>query len=140
MKSCLYIFALVLCIIGCATNNSTKSHSNSYTQQHSDTLRIANDSLQYEVIILEPSFNSWLLTQRPRGYYGERFLEMRNQRYVTEYNQRVGLPQQFNPDIYLQRINYQRNIRYGYEVNYLLFNYFLFLEQRYNQRFLPTRG
>jgi len=106
----------------------------------SDTLRIANDSLEYEILIIEPGFNQWLVTQPPRGFYGEQFLEIRNRQYVIEFNQRVLQPQRFNPNVYMQQINYEQNIHYGYEVNYLLFNYFRFFEQRYRQRFIATRG
>ncbi len=108
--------------------------------QLSDTVRIANDSLEYEILIIEPGFNSWLVTQRPRGFYSEQFLETRNRIYVTEYNQRVMQPQRFNPNLYIQQINYEPTIHYGYEVNYLLYNYFLFFEQQYRQRFIVTRG
>ncbi len=106
----------------------------------SDTLRIANDSLEYEILIIEPGFNAWLVTQRPRGYYSESFLEMRNRQYVTEYNQRVLQPIRFDPNVYIQQINYESYIHYGYEVNYLLYNYFLFFEQQYRQRFFASRG
>ncbi|WP_025742049.1 DUF6146 family protein [Aquimarina pacifica] len=140
MKNYIYIVVILSFIVSCASTNNIPNKKITSHATSSDTIRIANDSLEYEVIIFEPGFNSWLVTQRPRGYYAEQFLEIRNRQYVTEYNQRVGLPQQFDPNLYLQEINYQRNIRYGYEVNYLLYNYFLFLEQRYRQRFLATRG
>ncbi|TYP74979.1 hypothetical protein BD809_10341 [Aquimarina intermedia] len=105
-----------------------------------DTVRIANDSLEYEIIIIEPGFNAWLVTQRPRGFYTEQFLETRNRRNVIDYNQRVRQPFRYDPNIYMQEINYEPTIHYGYEVNYLLYHYFLFLEQRYNQRFFFSRG
>ena len=103
-------------------------------------MRIVNDSLEYEILIIEPGFNPWLATQRPRGYYSEQFLENRNWQYVFEYNQRVIQPQRFNPNIYQQQINYEPRIHYGYEVNYLLYHYFLYMEQRLGQRFRMTRN
>ncbi|MGO2102488.1 MAG: DUF6146 family protein, partial [Psychroflexus halocasei] len=33
-----------------------------------------------------------------------------------------------------QEIDYQPHIDYGYEVNYMLYHYFLFFEQKYNQK------
>lgn len=98
----------------------------------SDTVRIANDSLEYEITIIEPGFYGWLMTQRGKNYYGVDFLEMRNQRYVMEYNRRVydsGFPR----NLYVQEINYDPQVRYGLEVNYLLYHYFLYFEQTYNQ-------
>lgn len=139
MKSLIYIICIALFIIGCASTD-TKTMNVASIDTGSDTIRIANDSLEYQIIIIEPGFNSWLVTQRPRGFYGESFLENRNRFYVTEYNQRVLQPERFNMDLYVQRINYEHNIHYGYEVNYLLYNYFLFFEQRYRQRFIVSRG
>ena len=40
-----------------------------------DTIRIANDSLDYEIIIFEQGFNSWLATQQPRGFYNQNYLD-----------------------------------------------------------------
>ncbi|WP_298540606.1 DUF6146 family protein [uncultured Aquimarina sp.] len=139
MKNSIYTFILVLCIYSCGTTKDRKLDVTS-ADSISDTVRIANDSLEYEIIIIEPGFNGWLATQRPRGYYNQSFLEVRNRQYVTEYNQRVMQPQLFDPNLYIQRINYELQTDYGYEVNYLLYNYFLFFERQYNQRFIVSRG
>ncbi|QKX06403.1 hypothetical protein HN014_16290 [Aquimarina sp. TRL1] len=141
MKTILQISLLFIFIYSCSSTNKGKDMNAPITTDiASDTIRISNDSLSYEIIIIEPGFNAWLVTQRPRGFYSKQFLANRNRQYVIEYNQRVLQPQRFNPNIYEQQINYQSNIDYGYEVNYLLFNYFLFLEQRYRQRFILTRS
>jgi len=49
-------------------------------------------------------------------------------------------PQLFDPNLYIQQINYEQQTDYGYEVNYLLYNYFLFFEKQYRQRFMVSRG
>ena len=54
---------------------------------------------------------------------------------MADYNQRVDQPFNYNRNIYEQKINYSPNIDYGYEVNYKLYNYFVYLTYRYNQRF-----
>ncbi len=133
MKKIFYTLALVTFIIGCATTNTNKDIATT-ANGYSDTVRIANDSLEYEILIIEPGFNSWLVTQRPRGYYEQFWLENRNIVRVTQYNNRVLNPIQFDPNLYLQQIDYRRNIDYGYEVNYLLYNWFEFFEQRYKQK------
>ena len=136
-----FVFAVVISVFitSCSvTQNTSKDLASN--QETKDTLRIANDSLEYEIVIIEPGFNAWLSTQPPRGYYSEQFLETRNRQYVWEYNQRVLNPYRFNPNLYLQQINYNRSIHYGYEVNYLLYNYFLFFEERFDQKFTMTRG
>ena len=138
MKNVLYALCIGVLIIGCATTKERKI-AQYFDHNKKDTIRIANDSLEYEIIIIEPGFNTWLVTQRPRGYYSERFLENRNRQYVLEYNQRVIQPQRYDPNLYVQQINYEPTTHYGYEVNYLLYHYFLFFERQYNQRFIFTR-
>jgi len=138
MKKGILIFTIMVVAIGCASKQQDRKLS--AVNKTSDTLRIANDSLAYEILIIEPGFNSWVLTQPARGYYTENFLENRNRIYVTEYNQRVMQPARFDPNLYEMEINYEQNIHYGYEVNYLLYNYFLFFEQRYGQRFINSRS
>ncbi|MFS4455546.1 DUF6146 family protein [Maribacter sp. 2304DJ31-5] len=106
-----------------------------------DTVEIASDKTEYEIIIIEPGFNFWLNSvARPEGYYSQGFLENRNYIWVTEWNNRVLQPQRFSPNLYELQINYIPNIDYGYEVNYKLYNYFIYFQRRYNQRlgtFIP---
>lgn len=56
-----------------------------------------------------------------------------------EYNRRVMNPQQFNPNLYVQQINYEFGVDYGYEVNYLLYNYLKYFQRKYNQKFPGSR-
>ncbi|WP_108867287.1 DUF6146 family protein [Aquimarina aquimarini] len=138
MKNLIYILFIGIVFYSCTTTKNRNIHTTSRNTK-SDTIRIANDSLEYEILIIEPGFNSWIVTQRPRGFYSERFLETRNNLYVTQYNQRVLQPLRFDPNLYVQQINYDSFTHYGYEVNYLLYNYFLYFEQRYKQRFIVSR-
>ncbi len=102
----------------------------------SDQVRIANDSLEYEVIIIDSGFNSWLAsTAKPRKFYSESYLEGRNQIYVNEWNSRVNQPQRYSPDLYGMRIDYSPNIHYGYEVNYLIYNYMVYFQITNKQQF-----
>ncbi|PJB12869.1 MAG: hypothetical protein CO119_04550 [Flavobacteriales bacterium CG_4_9_14_3_um_filter_40_17] len=101
--------------------------------QKQDTIRIANDSLEYEIIIIEVGFDSWLVTQRPKEFFSESFLETRNRFYVQTYNQRVLEPQRYDPNLYFQQINYEPNIHYGLDVNYLLYMYFEYFQKKYKQ-------
>ncbi len=134
MKHLLYIVLLGLSIYSCSSTKTLTATTENEQAATTDTLRIANDSLEYEVIIIEPGFQAWLATQPPRGYYGLSYLEIRNRIYTTNYNQRVLQPQRYDPNLYIQQINYNSNISYGYEVNYLLYNYFIYFEQRYRQK------
>ncbi|MGB8704739.1 MAG: DUF6146 family protein [Gillisia sp.] len=134
MKNLVFVFLLALVIYSCGTSRHGMN-GNSATAKN-DTVRIANDSLEYEVIIIEPGFNLFLNSiAKPRGYYSLSYLENKNKFLVSDYNQRVTQPQRYNPDLYVQEINYDPSIDYGYEVNYLLYNYFVFFSREYNQQF-----
>lgn len=93
---------------------------------------IANDSLEYEVIIIDPGFTTFLYSiAQPEGFYSQKYMEARNRAWVFTWNQRAQNSFQFNPNIYENIIDYQPTIDYGYEVNYKLFNYFLFAQRKY---------
>jgi hypothetical protein len=99
-----------------------------------DTVRIANDSLEYEVIIIDPGFNTFLNGRaKPRGFYGQPYLENKNRFWVNEWNIRANNPQRFG-NMYLMAIDYDPKINYGYEVNYLLYNYLVFFQISNDQR------
>lgn len=126
------VFCCVLILaVGCDSSKRPVSSDKPDTAT-SDTVRIVNDSLEYEITIIEPGFYGWLMTQRGKNYYSVDFLEMRNQRYAMEYNRRVYDPN-YPRNLYVQEINYDPQVRYGLEVNYLLYHYFLYFEQTYNQ-------
>lgn len=138
MKTFLYILFILGFIVGC---QSTKPAATANTNEKmdasklSDTVSIANDDLEYEIIIIEPGFNFWLASRaKPEGYYSQQFLESRNQIYVTEWNSRVLQPQRYNPNLYEMQIDYQPQIDYGYEVNYKLYNYFIYFQLTYKQQ------
>lgn len=102
----------------------------------SDKVRIANDSLGYEVIIIDAGFNSWLSSNaKPRNFYSESYLESHNQRFVAEWNSRVNQPQRYDPNLYEMRIDYSPTIHYGYEVNYLIYNYMVYFQTAHKQQF-----
>ena len=137
MKNLYYLIAIMLFIVSCTTNKNVVLKENNKVEKNkfSDTVRIANDELEYEVIIFEPGFNYWLnSTARPRGFYTESFLEGRNRIYVAEWNNRVMQPQSYNSQLYEMQINYLPSIHYGYEVNYLIYNYFIFFQINYKQQ------
>lgn len=134
MKNTLILLAVIAFIIGCSPSKSIVANDKPTTASKKDTIRIANDSLSYEIIIIEPGFDSWLATAKPRNYYSLTYLENKNKQYVTEWNSRVLDRQRYNPDLYEMRIDYQWNIHYGFEVNYLLYNYFVYFQSRYKQR------
>lgn len=114
-------------------NSSAKADDpNNVVQQ--DTIRIENEELEYEIIIIENGFEMYLAQQPPMSYYSDFYLANKNIFFVSEWNRRVALPGIYNPNLYEQLIQYDFNIDYGKEVNYKLFMYFKFFQKKYNQR------
>jgi len=131
----LIIVCVITLTIACSTKNTASNGAeDNKVATKNDTIRIANDSLEYEVIIIDIGFNTWLASRaRPRGYYGQSYLENKNRFWVTEWNSRVMNPQRYG-DLYQMQIDYNPQINYGYEVNYLLYNYLVFFQQTHNQK------
>ncbi len=134
-----FLFSILSCSVKKQENKSDMkvseiNQSFKYSKIENDTVRIANDSLEYEIIILEPGFTAWLVSQVPQGYYDQKFLEQRNKIFVTNYNLRANNPTQFGADLYPLAIDYDFQTDYGYEVNYLLYFYFVYFQEKYRQR------
>lgn len=129
MKLLRILFFIATSIFFWACGSSTIKTS--HTQKEAPVV-IANDSLEYEIIIIDPGFNNYLSSiAQPRNFYTQDYLENRNRAWVFTWNQRAQSPMQNTQNIYENIIDYQPNIDYGYEVNYLLFNYFLFAQRKY---------
>jgi hypothetical protein len=158
MKRYFHIVALlILTILSCTSkktvvsspeknlliSNDSLNIAKNEVKIHNDTIRIANDELQYEVIIIDPGFSTWLYSRAyPRGYHTQSYMEIKNRIYVNEWNYRVMQPQRYNPNLYEMTINYESNIDYGYEVNYLIYNYMVYFQNTYKQKlggYVPER-
>lgn len=136
MKALVYCLLICGLIMSCNTSGkAVQKNGDIANQSQQDTVRIANDELEYEIIIIDPGFSFWLAsTARPEGYYSQNFLESRNWQYVTEWNSRVLQPHRYNPSLYEMQIDYQPGIDYGYDVNYKLYNYFIYFQITYKQK------
>lgn len=138
------LFAMMLCIglVSCSSQRAALDVSSEekalFDSSDEEPVEIADDETEYEIIIIEPGFNTWLNSiARPEGYYSQSFLENRNAIMVTTWNQRAMQPLRWNPNLYEMQINYDPSIDYGYEVNYKLYNYFIYFQRKYNQRLGP---
>jgi Family of unknown function (DUF6146) len=143
MRKIVITLLFILTIISCTSTKSiATTDGNAVAKKTSDTVKIANDSLEYEVIIIDSGFSSWLAgNAKPRGYYSETYLENKNHIYVTEWNSRVNQPQRYSRNLYEMRIDYDPFIHYGYEVNYLMYNYFIYFQITNKQKlagFVPS--
>lgn len=135
MKNLIYILILCFVFISCNTSKTISNTNKETNTKQQDTVRIANDAIEYEIIIIDSGFNSWLYsTAKPEGYYSQEFLEARNIIYVTEWNSRVNNANPRIANLFELRIDYDRNIDYGYDVNYKLYNYFIYFQLKNNIR------
>lgn len=129
------LLILSLILTNCGTSNSTFKDNLSTEISEDDIVRIINDDLEYEITIIEPGFNAWLASiARPQGYYSQSFMETRNRLMVISWNNRVLQPQRYNSNLYEMQINYNSNTNYGYDVNYKLYNYFIYFQLTYKQQ------
>ena len=135
MKKLGLLLTAMIFIVSCKTTDKIPTDNNDSVTTEQDTVRIANDKLEYQIIIIEPGFNSWLVSiAKPEGYYSQAFLEGRNQIYVAEWNRRVLQPLAYDPNLYELQIAYNTSIDYGYDVNYKLYNYFIYFQLHYKQQ------
>ncbi|WP_462318727.1 DUF6146 family protein [Marinilabilia sp.] len=88
------------------------------------------DSTEYELIVMDQGFESYLATQPSSNYYSQQYYENWNQQYVTEWNYRHDHPLTYG-DFYQTRIDYSPHEDYGLELNYRLYYYFQFIKDEY---------
>lgn len=143
MKKIIPFIIVLILIASCKSYNNvqTINNENENSLIKSDTVSISSDESDFEIIIIEPGFNAWLAgTARPRGFHSQQWLKSRNDLLVQSWNQRNMQPSVYDPNLYELRINYDTRTDYGYDVNYKLYNYFLYFQLKYNQKltsFIP---
>ena len=140
MKALYLVIILIIAMSACKTPEVRPKNLNEREESltANDTVVISSDENTYQIIIIDPGFNAWLSNiAQPRGYYSQNFMETRNNIYVIEWNLRVNQPQRFSPDLYQLLIDYNPKEDYGYEINYKLYNYFIYFQLKYNQSLGP---
>lgn len=131
MKNAIYLI-LVVVLTACFSANPTMQSKKDSEQQ----VVISNDSLEYQIIIIDPGFTAYLHSiAKPKSYYSNSYYKVKNMFYVNEWNMRVRSPMRYRQSVFEQIIDYSPNTDYGLEVNYKLFNYFKFVEYKYKVNF-----
>jgi hypothetical protein len=100
---------------------------------------VGMDTIKYELIIIDPGFESWLLTKPSINFYSQWFYESKNKLFVTEWNNRYMQPHRYG-SLYEDYINYRPEIDYGTELNYRLYYYFLYFEEKNHVSLLPGKN
>ena len=132
MRRLFVYLAVGVFLWGCSSTSKTTSTE----ALPEGAVKIANEELEYEIIIIDPGYETYLLTiAKPANFYSQNFYEIKNQRYVVEWNTRVHDPLRYNANIYEMEIDYKPHIDYGMDVNYKLYNYFKFVEYKYKEKF-----
>lgn len=86
------------------------------------------DSLSYELVVLDPGFESWyLLNGTPAKTRSQAYYEGWNHQYVTAWNNHARQPGRRS--FFQPIIGYERGEDYGFELNHKLFYYFQYVER-----------
>ena len=99
---------------------------------------VANDSIKYELIVMDLGYETFLLTQPSMNFYSEDYYRFWNQRYVTEWN--IRYHSSTSPNLYETYIDYDPNTNYGIELEYKLYYYFQFFEQTNHVKLIQRKG
>ncbi len=129
------VFIIVIAVLALAMPDANGQRKRDRVIK-SDTLVAANDSLQYELIVLDPGFESWLVS-RPVGLHSNEYYRQKNIQYVQEWNARYMSPMRYG-GLYSVYIDYSPFVEYDIDLNYRLYNYFLFFENKNRVKLLPT--
>ena len=115
----IYFILFLLLIIACASNKEL-------SVQDVET-EAENDSVSYELIVLDPGFENWFITNRkPSWFYSQNYYENWNERYVSAWNYgHLGFRHRRLISCY---IDYDPRIDYGVDLNHKLFYYFQYVE------------
>lgn len=111
---------------------------NSFAQTDTSTIVLDTKPMieyEYDLVIFEPGFEVFLSTQLPMEHYTNSYYRSCNLNNVTSWNTRAL--QNRLEGVYQEQIIYYPNIDYGIELNYKLFYFFKFIEDKYNIALLP---
>ncbi|MCG8322171.1 MAG: DUF6146 family protein [Cytophagales bacterium] len=125
-------FWLLVFMTGCVGTGPSRF----YVQDSNIVGPREEEAPQYELIVDEPGFESWMVTNaRPIGFYTKSYYETKNRIYVSDWNDKVTAFRHRRRSPFTEIINYDFTIDYGIELNYKLFYYFKFMHQKYGRRY-----
>ena len=90
-----------------------------------------NEKEEWDVIVMDADYNTFMTSYaKPRDFYSEEYYRSKNTFLVSEWNARhyAGKP------LYEVAIEYNPNEKYGIDFEYKLYNFFRFVEWKYNVR------
>ena len=123
MKTTVFITMVILVAFQVVGFSQKKMDSH-----HSKGDAVSADSMEYRLIILDPGFDSWLATKPSKDFYSNEYYAQKNRLYVAEWNHRYLTSH--NNDLYDNYIEYKLNTAYGIDLNYRLYYYFRYFEEK----------
>lgn len=128
----LLLLLLPLFFAYCGTGRQTTDTDRSNVP---DTLRFVQqdgahpDSMEYELIIMDPGFYSWYAGRNlGEGYYTLLYLENWNRQLTIQWNSTLFSGRRgCSPEVYL---DYDSNINYGLTLNHELYHYFWYVQDQ----------
>ena len=128
MKTLKFAIFLIL-IAACASQQNIQIKA-------TDTVD-TEDSVSYELIVLDPGFESWfLIYSKPSWYHSQQYYETWNEQYVNAWNYNSIWHR--NARLLDGQIDYNPQIDYGLDINHKLFYYFQYVENELKIRILSN--
>lgn len=124
-----YIFAAIV-LLAAVLITSCRTTKTSQAPDQKVEMVSDEDSTTYELIVLDPGFESYLATHPSSNFYSQQYYENWNHQYVLEWNQRYRNPMRYG-SFYETEINYIPQEDYGLDLNYRLYYYFQFIKDKY---------
>ena len=137
------VIVLFLFFLSSCGSNSTKKQNKTTEYATLKLNEIASDSTEYDIIISDVGYESFLATQKPMNFYSQRYYENWNRYYVLDWNEKVRNSVYHSSkyqNVFDMLIDYDTSTDYGLEVNYKLYYYFIFVQKRYGVRFNVPRA
>ncbi len=129
------LFVLICLVVVPAFILAQQKTGKSSTELRADSL--AGDSTTYKLVVVELGYENYLITQPSMEYYSVSYYKNWNRLYAMEWNKRfLSGP---NQELYEVEINYNSSTDYGIELEYQLYHYFHFFEEKYQVK-LVERG
>lgn len=127
MKKIVLIFLFLPLIYSCSTHLQPN-------EPVENTMRFEKDDADtYDIIVLDPQYDFYLKSMaQPENFYSEQYYKTKNDSYVLEWNLRYNQPQRYDANFYSTYIDYNPQTEYGLHFEYKLYNFFKFIEWKYN--------
>lgn len=117
---------MILIVAACATQKDIQIR-----EVQDNAAEAEEDSVTYELIVLDPGFESWFITNsKPSWFHSQNYYENWNRQYVNAWNYKSLWRR--NSQLLDGQINYEPNVDYGLEINHKLFYYFQYVEHVLN--------